>query len=92
MFAFIPDMAILCLSASLSLGAANLYNRLAGPPFLIQRGKEKPVSKKSVAISDSLPQAIVRLSHFLKLRFHKSNYLHSEITSITVAPHRYFLQ
>lgn len=41
--AFIPDMDVLCVSASLSLGAASLYNRLAGPPVLIQRGKEEAV-------------------------------------------------
>lgn len=41
--AFIPDMDVLCVSASLSLGAASLYNRLAGPPVLIQSGKEEAV-------------------------------------------------
>lgn len=39
MFAFISVLDI--LPASLPLGAAGLHNRLAGPLFLIQRGKKK---------------------------------------------------
>lgn len=91
MFAFIPDMDILCLGAPAFLpGAAGLYNRLAGlffPLFDAERKKKRRqfFFQKMCPSLTRLPEATVKLSHFLKLHFHKSNDLHSEITSITVA-------
>lgn len=76
----------LSLCARLSLGAARLYNRLAGPPFQSQEEK-RPFLCVCVDIPECLPRATVKLSHFQKLNFHKSNHLHREITSLAMASH-----
>lgn len=67
MFAFISVLDILCLPASLPLGAAGLHNRLAGLLFLIQRGEKKRRRFiKSVAISDGSTPGYCQIVAFSK--------------------------
>lgn len=91
MFAFISVLDILCLPASLPLGAAGLHNRLAGPLFLIQRGKKKKEEAvhKSVAISDGSTPGYCQIVTFSKALLSQINYLQSEITSIAAGCQNY---
>lgn len=91
MFAFISVLDILCLPASLPLGAAGLHNRLAGLLFLIQRGeKKRRWFIKSVAISDGSTPGYCQIVAFSKALFSQSNYLQSKITSITAGCQNYY--
>lgn len=87
-FAFAPDTDMLHLSVpAFHLMLLVYITGYQVFSFFNPERRRKSQFLKSVAVPYCLPQATVKLSHFLKLRFHKSNHIRSEITTVTVATH-----
>lgn len=83
---FIPGLDMLGLSVSVRRPPTLLLTYITGfqvSLFLIQR--KRAVYFWSNPNPDFTPQATVKVSHFLKLHFPKSNRLYSQITSETLA-------